>query len=174
LIAAPALVFAGSRLTTAPRVSATGPFIVDAGKSRFVGVVKFLGAHPNDLKVSAKDTGGQLSVFEYSGTAKIGPMLHVHFKQHEIFMIIEGWFRFVVGKATHHLKAGRTIFLPRNIPHSWIQLSDFGKLIYFLQPACKMEKFFGYMNSLPEQPSTEAMNHIHISHQMKIAGPLSL
>lgn len=86
------------------------PFVVDAGKSRFGEVVKFLGVHPNDLKISSKDTNGHLSVFDYVGTAKVGPMLHVHFEQDEIFTVIEGSYRFVVGNETHVLTAGQTIF----------------------------------------------------------------
>ncbi|MDX1938277.1 MAG: cupin, partial [Flavihumibacter sp.] len=83
----------------------------------------------------------------------------------------EGEYRFVVGKQTHVLTAGQTIFLPRNIPHTWIQLSDTGKMIYMLQPAGKMEEFFILMNSLKEKPSAEEMNKIHAAHQMKVVGP---
>jgi quercetin 2,3-dioxygenase len=171
LLAMPALAFAKTNLSPAPSGSATEPFIVDAGKSRFGDVVRFLGVHPNDLKISSKDTGGQLSVFEYTGLGKVGPMLHVHFEQDEIFMVTEGSYRFVVGKETHVLNAGQTIFLPRNIPHTWIQLSDKGKMIYFLQPAGKMEEFFSYMNNLKERPSAEEMDRIHAAHQMKVVGP---
>jgi len=98
-------------------------------------------------------------------------MLHVHFEQDEIFTVTEGAYRFVVGKATHELEAGQTIFLPRNIPHTWIQLTDKGKMIYFLQPAGKMEEFFSYMNNLKERPSAAEMDRIHAAHQMKVVGP---
>jgi quercetin 2,3-dioxygenase len=147
------------------------PFIVDAGKSRFGEEVKFLGVHPNDLKISSKDTNGQLSVFEYIGTAKVGPMLHVHLDQDEIFTVIEGSYRFVVGSETHVLNAGQTIFLPRNIPHTWIQLTDYGRMIYFLQPAGKMEEFFSLMNSQKTRPTDAEMNQIHAAHGMKVVGP---
>ncbi len=147
------------------------PFVVDAGKSRFGEVVKFLGVHPNDLKISSKDTNGQLSVFEYVGTAKVGPMLHVHLEQDEIFTVIEGSYRFVVGNNTHVLNAGQTIFLPRNIPHTWIQLTDYGRMIYFLQPAGKMEEFFSLMNKMTTRPTDDEMNKIHAAHGMKVVGP---
>lgn len=170
LLAAPALALANN-FNGPKKHSSKDPFIVDAGKSRFGEVVKFLGVHPNDLKISSKDTDGQLSVFEYTGLGKTGPMLHVHLHQDEIFTITEGEYRFVVGKDTHHLKAGQTIFLPRGIPHTWIQLSDRGKMIYLLQPAGKMEEFFSYMNNLKERPSAEEMDRIHAEHGMKVVGP---
>lgn len=171
LLAAPLLALGKSSLLHSSPISTTEPFIVDLGKSRFGDVVKFLGVHPNDLKISSKDTGGQLSVFEYRGLSKVGPTLHIHFGQDEIFMITGGEYRFVVGNATHELKTGQTIFLPRGIPHTWIQLTDKGSMIYFLQPAGKMEEFFVHMNSLKERPSQEEMDRIHAAHQMKVVGP---
>jgi quercetin dioxygenase-like cupin family protein len=146
-------------------------FIVDNGKSRFGEDVKFLGVHPNQLKISSKDTGGQLSVFEYQGLGKVGPALHIHFEQDEIFMVRKGTYRFVAGNETHVLTAGQTIFLPRNIPHTWIQLSDKGEMIYFLQPAGKMEEFFSLMNTMKERPSDQEIDRIHKAHGMKVVGP---
>ncbi len=77
----------------------------------------------------------------------------------------------MVGEATHHLKPGQTIFLPRNIPHTWIQLTDKGKLIYFLQPAGKMEECFTLMNNLKERPSPQELEKFHTAHGMKLMGP---
>ncbi len=147
------------------------PFTVEAGKSRFNDTIKFRGLHPNDLKISGKDTDGQLAVFEYTGLAKAGPSLHLHFYQDELFYVIEGEYRFVVGDETKVLKPGDTIFLPRTIPHSWIQLTDKGRLLYFLQPAGKMEEFFVKMNGLKERPTEEEIQKIHKSHGMKVVGP---
>ncbi|MBL0146471.1 MAG: cupin domain-containing protein [Chitinophagaceae bacterium] len=171
LLAMPTLLWAKNALAKTKLATDTEPFIVDAGKSRFGEVVKFLGVHPNDLKISSKDTNGQLSVFEYTGLGKVGPMLHIHFDQDEIFTVIEGQYRFVVGNEMHVLTKGQTIFLPRNVAHTWIQLTDRGKLIYFLQPAGKMEEFFSYMNNLKAKPSQEQMDQIHAEHGMKVVGP---
>ncbi|HMO33147.1 MAG TPA: cupin domain-containing protein [Lacibacter sp.] len=169
LLAVPALVL--SETAKAGTSTAREPFVVDAGKSRFGEDNKFMGVHPNDLKISGKDTDGQLSVFEYTGYAKVGPSLHIHLKQDEIFTVIEGEYRFVVGNKTHVLKPGQTIFLPRGIPHTWIQLTDKGRLIYFLQPAGKMEEFFSYMGKVKQRLSDEEMARIHDAHDMKVVGP---
>lgn len=167
----PSVAVMGNLIAQKATPKQTKPFIVDAGKSRFGEVVKFLGVHPNDLKISSKDTNGQLSVFEYIGTAKVGPMLHVHLEQDEIFTVTEGSYRFVVGNETHVLNIGQTIFLPRQVPHTWIQLTDKGKMIYMLQPACKMEEFFSLMNTITTRPTDEEMNKIHAAHGMKVVGP---
>jgi quercetin 2,3-dioxygenase len=177
LLAIPAVLAGSSALAQPVRAGASpmpsnpSPFIVDAGASRFGDSAKFLGLHPNDLKISGKDTDGQLSVFEYTGLAKIGPALHMHLKQDEIFTVLEGSYRFVVGKDTHILGAGQTIFLPRNIPHTWIQLTDRGRMIYFLQPAGKMEEFFATMSQFTAPPSPAEIDRIHAEHDMKVVGP---
>jgi quercetin 2,3-dioxygenase len=44
-------------------------------------------------------------------------------------------------------------------------------MIYFLQPAGKMEEFFTYMNQLKSRPSEAEMDRIHAEHGMKVVGP---
>ena len=97
--------------------------------------------------------------------------MHVHFYQDEIFYIAEGEYIFQLDKEKFTLKAGETIFLPRNVPHTWIQTSNYGKLIYFLQPACKMEEFFSIMSKLQGPPTKEFSEKMHAKHGMKTIGP---
>jgi quercetin dioxygenase-like cupin family protein len=95
----------------------------------------------------------------------------VHFHQDEVFYVIEGNYRFVVGIETMLINPGDTIFLPRNIPHTWIQLTDKGKLVYLVQPAGKAEEFFRTMNSLKHAPSKEEIDQLHEVCGMKVMGP---
>lgn len=135
--------------------NAKKPFVVRAGSSRFNKPLKFRGIHPNDIIVSRKDTDDALSIFAYTGFAKIGPPLHVHYNQDEIFTVLAGKYRFVVGEETMELNVGDTVFLPRNIPHTWIQLTDVGKLTYMAQPAGTLEDFFQEMNDLKNRPQNQ-------------------
>ncbi|WP_158857388.1 cupin domain-containing protein [Lunatibacter salilacus] len=146
-------------------------FLVRSGKARNDKHTPYRGSNPNDLKISSMDTAGQLSVFEYIGVDKIGPPLHVHLDQDEVFYVVEGEYRFQVGEERHELKTGDTIFLPRNLPHTWIQTSDRGKLIYILQPALKMEEYFQTMHDLGRPPTQEEENSISLAHGIKMVGP---
>ena len=146
-------------------------FTVKAGESRFGERTPFRGVNPNDLKVSAKDTDGLFSMFEYVGKEKVGPPLHVHFDQDETFYVVEGEYLFQIGNETMTVKAGDTIFGARNVPHTWIQLSDSGKLVYSLQPAGKMEEFFAKFSQIKGRPSDEQIQQIHLEHGMKVLGP---
>jgi len=98
---------------------------------------------PIDLKVSASDTNGALSISEYTGYTKGGSPLHIHPFQDEVFYTLEGEHLFRVGDERYHLTAGDTIFLPRNVPHAPCQLSDKGRYLYFFTPSGKMEDFCG-------------------------------
>lgn len=168
LTALPALAFSNLN-TIAKRTDK--PFVVRSGGSRFNEPMKYRGVHPNDIIISRKDTGNELSVFAYTGYEKIGPSLHLHYKQDEIFYVVEGEYRFVVGEETMELNAGDTIFLPRGIPHSWIQLTDHGRLFYAVQPAGTLEDFFVEMNELKKPPTEKQSEAIHKKHGMKVVGP---
>jgi quercetin 2,3-dioxygenase len=173
LLAVPATIIAPSvfAFNDSYTANTTEAFIVNKNASRFGDDIKFRGVSPNNLKISSKDTNGQLSVFEFIGLEKTGPSYHIHFDQDEIFTVVEGKYRFVVDGVTHELSEGQTIFLPRQKPHTWIQLTDKGRLIYMLQPAGKMEEFFIYMNQQKQRPSQAEMDHIHKEHGMKVVGP---
>lgn len=168
LTAIPALAF--SQFATATGRTKK-PFVIRSGMSRFGETMKYKGVHPNDVVISKKDTDNAFSLFAFTGYAKIGPSLHMHFNQDEFFYVVEGNYRFVVGEETMELTEGDTVFLPRNIPHTWIQLTEQGKLLYGVQPAGTLEEFFNEMNELKKPPTEKEAQQIHFRHGMKLIGP---
>jgi mannose-6-phosphate isomerase-like protein (cupin superfamily) len=146
------------------------PFVVKKGNARFGVHTPFRGVNPNDIKISGKDTNGQLAVFEYLGNEKIGPALHVHHDQDEFFQIVTGDFLFQVGVEKFKASAGDMVFAPRKVPHTWIQLSEKSHLIYGVQPAGKMEDFFIKMSNLQKPPTFDEVQQIHKEHGMTIVG----
>lgn len=167
MAASPAFAFPNIAANTATR----DYFIVRAGKNRSgEPMVKFMGMHFNDVIISGKDTNDELCVFLFSGTENAGTPLHVHFHQDEFFTVIEGKYRFVCGEAISELNTGDTIFLPRNIPHQWLQLSESGKLLYAVNPAGELEAFFRALNNLKE-PAPNAVDLLALEHGMKFLGP---
>ena len=120
-------------------------FSVAAGHDRFGERIQ-LGSEPNDCKVSAKDTGGALCVFEGTGYTA-GPR-HLHYEQDEWIYVLEGEFEFRVGAPSERaqrvrLGPGESIFIPRQVAHVWgcVKGSP-GKIINVYQPAGRMEEFF--------------------------------
>jgi quercetin 2,3-dioxygenase len=147
------------------------PFVVRSGRNRVGDPMKYKGVHPNNVVISRKDTDNALSVFDYTGLDKVGPSLHMHLHQDEFFYVVEGKYRFVAGEETTELGKGDTIFLPRNVPHTWIQLTNRGRLLYAVQPAGTLEDFFTEMNALKKPPTEEEAKEIFKKHGMKLLGP---
>jgi quercetin dioxygenase-like cupin family protein len=147
-------------------------FLLKSGEARFGRHTPFQGTNPNDLKISSLDTEGQVSMFEYVGFQKIGPPLHIHLHQDEVFYVIEGNYTFQLGDKKMKLEVGDSIFLPRNIPHTWVQNTERGKLLYFLSPAGKMEEFFLKLDSFKGPISQKEFDQISEEHGIKNVGPM--
>ena len=149
-------------------------FKVPSGESRSGEHLKMKGITLNtlDLKVSGKDTDGDIAIFEQIGTTpKSGPPLHIHPFQDEMFYVIEGEYHFQVGEDEYDLKSGDTIFLPRGVRHAFIQLSEIGKLIITYQPAGKIEDFFKVTSFWTSPPSKEEIAKTFEDHDMRVVGP---
>lgn len=129
-----------------------------------------------DIKISARDTGGDLAVFEQTGhTPMGGPPLHVHPFQDEWFFVVEGQYFFRVGNDEYRLNSGDTIFLPRNVPHAFVQLSETGRMIVSYLPAGKMEAFFRETDQWTSPPSPNEIARVFKKHDMKVVGaPLKI
>ena len=171
LIAAPLAATAGSRteLDRDPK-----GFAVKAGEGRYHGHIQLKGVNSNiqDVKVSGKDTNGDLAIFEQTGLSpKRGTPLHIHPSQDEIFHVLEGEYHFMVGQDKHQLKAGDSIFLPRKVAHAWTQVSPKGRMTVIVQPAGKLEEFFVTMAALTSEPSKEEMVKLFADHDMQVVGP---
>lgn len=149
-------------------------FRIKAGESRTGKHLKMKGVTLNvlDLKVSSKDTNGNLSFFEQTGfTPKGGPPLHIHPYQDEYFYVLEGEYQFQVDQDKYHLGPGDTIFLPRNIQHAFIQLTEKARVLVSYTPAGKMESFFETTDSWTTPPSEELIKKTFADHDMIVVGP---
>lgn len=150
------------------------PFQVLAGDARFGTHYKMKGVTLNtlDLKISGKDTNGELAVFEQTGqTPKGGPPLHIHIDQDEWFFVTEGEYLFQCGEEKFHMKAGDTIFLPRNVPHAFVQLTESARTVVSYMPAGKMDEFFAVTDTWTSPPSSELVERVFADHGMKVVGP---
>ena len=160
----------GATLTTLKAIASkepTKPFIVKSGKARFEDY------NPGGvLKVSAKDTNGEFCLFEMKNEAgpMSGPPLHIHKYQDEVFQIIEGEFLFQVGNEKIKAGAGDFVFGPRNVPHTFYQLSQKAHLIFSYNPAGKMENIMTEMTKLmPHNP--EAFAKACAENDVPFVGP---
>ena len=165
---------AASRVAFSRSIRADKGIVAKAGEGRYHGHIQLKGVNKNilDVKVSGKDTNGDLAIFEQTSLSpKRGVPLHIHPHQDEIFHILDGEYHFQVGKTKHELKTGDTIFLPRNVPHAWVQMAEHGRMTVTMQPAGKLEEFFVAMAALDHEPTQEEVAQIFAEHDMKVVGP---
>src|SRR5690349_6632533 len=66
-----------------------------------------------DLKVSAKDTGGELCIYDTVRNTKGGPAFHKHHAQDEWFYVVRGEFIVQVADTILRLGPGDSAFAPR-------------------------------------------------------------
>lgn len=123
-----------------------------------------------DCKVSARDTGGDLCIYDTTRTSRGGPPLHYHETQDEWFFVREGEFLFKVGEATFQLRAGDSILGPRKVPHAFANISETGKLMIVYQPAGTMEQFFLDASRLRD-PTPADFQALYRTHGLEIVGP---
>lgn len=170
--AAPAVAAAAPSIAS---VAAPGKgFKIATGEGRLHGHLKLHSINSNilDLKIAGQDTAGALAIFEQTSLSpKRGTPLHVHPLQDEVFYVMEGAYRFQVGEERFSLQAGDSIFLPRQVPHAWTQVSERGRMTVTFQPAGKMEAFFVALAAFRQEPIPAEIKRLFADHEMQIVGP---
>lgn len=149
-------------------------FKINSGDGRIHGHIKLKGVNANvlDLKVSGKDTNGGMAIFEQTSLSQgKGTPLHIHPLQDEVFYVLDGEYFFKVGSEKYRMVSGDSIFMPRNVPHAWTQVSEKGKMTVIFQPAGKMEEFFVTMAGLETEPTSQEIAKIFSENEMQVVGP---
>ena len=87
-----------------------------------------------EIKVTAEETGGLLSILEITEPPNAAGPLHVHYREDEGFWILEGDVTFEVGDTTIEAHAGDFVFGPRGIPHRYT-VGDAGcRMLFVVTP----------------------------------------
>ncbi len=158
---------------SAPERDGAG-FKLGAGQDRTDEELLIMGGR-FDLKVSAKDTGGDLCIYDTRRSTKGGPALHRHHAQDEWFYVMRGEFLVQVGEATVRIGPGDSAFAPRKIPHTFALVSEGeGQMLILFQPAGSMEDFFhGLARFGKEIPKNQevVMKQLWADHGMEVLGP---
>jgi quercetin dioxygenase-like cupin family protein len=87
-----------------------------------------------EIKATAADTGGRMTIVEITEPPNSAAPLHVHHTEDEAFWIVEGDVTFEVGDLTVECHAGDYAFGPRGIPHRY-DVGDNGcRMLFILTP----------------------------------------
>jgi quercetin dioxygenase-like cupin family protein len=87
-----------------------------------------------EIKATAADTGGQMSIVEVTEHPGAEAPLHVHRRDDEGFWVLEGDVSFEVADTTIEASSGDYVFGPRDIPHRFT-VGDRGcRMLFILVP----------------------------------------
>jgi len=164
----------GAETTALGQDRAASGFRVGTGNSHRQEELLIMGGS-FDLKVSSRDTEGNLCIYDTKRESKGGPAFHYHHLQDEWFYVIRGEFMVRVGDETFKLQPGDSAFAPRKVPHAFAMTSEgTGQMLVLFQPAGSMEDFFLQMSKfgkeIPKNMETE-LKRLFADHGMEIVGP---
>lgn len=151
-------------------IPALAPFLTRAGE----GEARWWFANLAEIKVTAEQTGGQLSIIEITEPPNAAGPLHVHHREDEGFWILEGDVTIEVGDETIHARAGDFAFGPRGIPHRYTVGEQGCRMLFVMTPG-GFEKLVREM-SVPAQsrtlppPSDEEPDWEHVAAVAKANG----
>jgi mannose-6-phosphate isomerase-like protein (cupin superfamily) len=125
------------------------------------------------VKAAASDTSGTVSVHEeWHGAEDPGVPRHFHHHLDELFYVLEGDMRFLVGQEEMVAGPGTFIYLPHGTIHAWrpVGTGPVRQLVIFIPGG-----FEGYLDEMqtvpPPQHEPEAWRDLNRRWDIEIVGP---
>jgi mannose-6-phosphate isomerase-like protein (cupin superfamily) len=166
-----------TRRTGGSTVTATVPPAPQSADDRLLWSFNML----MDVKATAEDTGGTLSVIDSWLTPAANPPLHVHHGADEAFLLLEGEVAFFLGDGTTETfvaRAGDFVFGPRGVPHRFEVRTPEARMVVLGTPGGG-ERFFRALGEpaaarelpVPAAPDVERVVHVAAEHAIDILPP---
>lgn len=138
-----------------PTTSRDGPWQVLAGGDRTDGAVIF-----GEARLPPRTSG---------------PSLHVHTREDEAAYVIEGVLSFIVGDRRFDAGPGSLVWLPRDVPHTFANLSDEPVWTLGVTTPAGLEGMFKrqgeYFASLTGPPDPDVVAAIGRDYGVTVVGP---
>ncbi len=150
-------------------------FTVRAGEGRPRGQRLVRGENAFSTKVSGADVGMAYAAIEIHPPPGIGPELHIHTAQNELFFMLKGSIGVQCGPDRTILSVGDAFMVPTNTPHAFVVLgTEPAHVLLVFDPAGDMEGFFeeyAPLISVDGQPDREKLAELYAKHGSKVLGP---
>jgi mannose-6-phosphate isomerase-like protein (cupin superfamily) len=105
---------------TAPDAAAEHAFCLEPGQGQAIWFLQ----NRMTIKATAETTGGAYGLVESWIAPGFSPPLHVHHREDEAFWVLEGEVRMRCGDRTFRATRGAFVFLPRDVPHTFVVEGD--------------------------------------------------
>jgi quercetin dioxygenase-like cupin family protein len=125
------------------------------------------------FKVTGEETSGAFDYFTVEVAPKGGLPLHVHHTQEETIHVLKGRFKVRIGEDLFELEPGGFAYLPSEIPHAFLNLTDEpGEIIVVYTPGGG-HRFYEELGPATRNgtPDRAAVAAIFEKHDMSLLGP---
>jgi mannose-6-phosphate isomerase-like protein (cupin superfamily) len=109
------------------------------------------------IVATASETRNTHYAFEATEPPGGGPPLHIHTREEEFFMVLEGEITFFIGGTVMKAGPGGTAFVPRGTPHCFKNCSDRVARVLVLFTPGTIEGFFEFGAPIDNHPPSEEM-----------------
>jgi quercetin dioxygenase-like cupin family protein len=137
----------------------------------------YTGGHELAVILDAAITGGQLTVIDTHARRGDASPVHVHHRDDEAFLLLDGEMTIWIGEARHQLRPGGIAFLPRNIPHA-VRYDIASRALVLSTPGGFQETVFrsaGWDLAQPRpegwQPTQDALRRAAEQAEVTLTGP---
>jgi quercetin dioxygenase-like cupin family protein len=160
---------------TSVQVKASVPFTVPADEGRPGGLWFVHGEKTFFTKVSGADVGHRYAIIEAHTPPGLGPELHTHLHQNELFFVLKGSIGVQCGSERTVLRTGDAFMAPANTPHAFVALgTEPAHTLFLFDPAGDMEAFFADyapIISVDGEPDRQKLVEVNAKHGIKVVGP---
>jgi mannose-6-phosphate isomerase-like protein (cupin superfamily) len=131
------------------------------------------------VKATAETTGGAYGLLEAVAPAGSGPPLHVHHREDESFWILDGVLTVVCGDDTVTAGPGSYVFLPRDVPHTFVVEGETPARLLSMSTPGGLERYFAAVGRPAETeglppagpPDVARLDRIGRGFGLEILGP---
>src|SRR3954452_7883815 len=99
------------------------------------------------VRVDAAASDGRLGMWESIEPRGPALPLHIHHREDEQAVVLEGHVTWWVGDRVHHVRAGETLALPRGVPHAHVVTSTSARILTVATPG-GFERLFTELGTL--------------------------
>ena len=150
------------------------PYVRQADEHQWLA---YIGGHELAVILDAAITGGQLTVIDVHARRGDASPVHVHRRDDEAFLLLDGAMTIWVGDQRHQLQPGGIAFLPRQLPHA-VRYDIASRALVLSTPAGSQEGVFreaGWDLSQPRpegwQPTQDALHRAAEQAGVRLIGP---
>jgi quercetin dioxygenase-like cupin family protein len=137
----------------------------------------YTGGHELAVILDAAITGGQLTVIDTHARRGDASPVHIHGRDDEAFLLLDGQMTVWVGEERHQLRSGGIAFLPRDIPHA-VRYDIASRALVLSTPGGFQETVFrsagwDLSRPMPEgwQPTRDALHRAAEQAGVRLIGP---